>query len=131
MSSEPVDNQERGDDAEPSFEQAMDRLEAILDRVESGEAGLEQSIAECEKGAKLIARCRTILDASEKRIGELNLEALSRAEPAAAEHPFDETDDETDDEAGSGDDAGDGGDADADADFDTSGTEDADRGAGA
>ena len=125
MSNEPVDNAERDDDGEPSFEQAMDRLEAILDRVESGEAGLEQSIAECEKGAKLIARCRTILDASEKRIGELNLEALSRAEPAAADHAFDEADDETDDKAGSGDDAGD------DADFDTSGTEDADRGADA
>ncbi len=101
----------------------MDRLEAILDRVESGEAGLEQSIAECEKGAKLIARCRTILDASEKRIGELNLEALSRAEPAAEGGNFDEAGDEgAADEAGSGDDAD---------DADASDTDDEKRGADA
>ena len=123
MSNKPVDNAERDDDGEPSFEQAMDRLEAILDRVESGEAGLEQSIAECEKGAKLIARCRTILDASEKRIGELNLEALSRAEPAAEGDAFDEASDEgSADEAGSGDDAD---------DADASGTDDEKRGADA
>ncbi|MFW5682277.1 MAG: exodeoxyribonuclease VII small subunit [Phycisphaeraceae bacterium] len=89
MSDETADNTARGGD-EPSFEQAMERLEAILDRVESGEAGLEQSIAECEKGAKLIARCRRILDASEKRIGELNLEALTRAEGEAEALPADE-----------------------------------------
>lgn len=102
MSDEPVDNTARDGGDEPSFEQAMERLEAILDRVESGEAGLEQSIAECEKGAKLIARCRTILDASEKRIGELNLDALSRAEDeadsddAAAREPDGEPDDDED-----------------------------------
>lgn len=91
----------------------MERLEAILDRVESGEAGLEQSIAECEKGAKLIARCRKILDASEKRIEELNLEELSRAEPAGEDSAFD--------------DAG----LDAANDADENGNEDEDEGAGA
>lgn len=62
---------------EDSFERAMDKLEAIIDRVESGDAGLEQSITEVEKGARLIARCRAILDASEKKIEELDLDQLA------------------------------------------------------
>lgn len=70
-------------DAEaPSFEQAMAQLEAIIDRVETGEAGLEQSIRDCEAGAKLIARCRKVLDASEKKIAELNFDELAGAAPA-------------------------------------------------
>jgi len=67
-----------------SFERSMDRLEAIIERVESGEAGLEASIREVERGAKLIARCRSILEASEKKIAELDLDALAaRAEGKA------------------------------------------------
>ena len=79
--SDPDATRPEGDD--PSFEQAMDRLETILERVESGEAGLEQSIAECEKGARLIARCREILAASETKIAELNLDELAAAPPQA------------------------------------------------
>ena len=51
-----------------TFEQAMEKLEGIVERIESGRTGLAESIAEYEQGVKLIRQCRTILDAAEKKI---------------------------------------------------------------
>ncbi len=51
-----------------TFEQAMESLESIVERIESGQIGLAESIVEYEKGVKLIRQCRTILDAAEKKI---------------------------------------------------------------
>ena len=56
---------------QPSFEQAIEQLEGIIDRVESGEIGLEESLKAYEDGAKLIKRCRQILSRVETRITEL------------------------------------------------------------
>jgi exodeoxyribonuclease VII small subunit len=55
-----------------TFEHAMQALEAITDRIESGEIGLEQSMAEYERGMRLIARCREVLDTAEQRVAELS-----------------------------------------------------------
>ena len=55
----------------PRFEDAIGQLEQIIDRIESGEVGLESAIAEYEKGMKLIGQCRAILDGAERRIAEL------------------------------------------------------------
>jgi len=57
-----------------TFEQALARLEAIVQRIESGEVGLERSIAEYEQGVALIRRCKDILEKAEQRV-----EVLSRA----------------------------------------------------
>lgn len=54
-----------------SFEEALQQLEQIIEEVESGEIGLERSLAAYEKGTRLIARCRRILEHAERRIGEL------------------------------------------------------------
>lgn len=53
------------------FEEAIEQLEAIIEGIESGDVGLEQSLAEYEKGMKLIGQCRGILGRAEKRITEL------------------------------------------------------------
>ena len=53
------------------FEDAIEQLEAIIEGIESGDIGLEQSLAEYEKGMKLIGQCRSILGRAEKRIAEL------------------------------------------------------------
>ncbi len=63
--------QRRKGKREPDFEQAIDQLEQIIDEVESGEVGLEQSLKHYEQGMKLVDRCRTILDQAEQRIAEL------------------------------------------------------------
>ncbi len=53
------------------FEEALAQLEKLIDRIESGKVGLEESIAEYEKGAALLKHCRSILDRAEQRITEL------------------------------------------------------------
>ena len=59
----------------PSFEEAVDQLEQIIEGIESGDVGLEESVAHYEKGIKLINHCRTILDTAEKKIAELTADA--------------------------------------------------------
>jgi len=53
------------------YEQAIEQLEALIERIESGEIGLEESLKQYEHGVKLIQRCRAILDSAETRITEL------------------------------------------------------------
>lgn len=62
-------------DKEPSFEQSIDKLEDLIEQIESGEIGLEQAIAQYEQGQSLIKRCRGILDKAERRITELTQDA--------------------------------------------------------
>lgn len=62
----------------PSFEQAIEELESIIDRIESGEVGLEQALTSYERGMKLVGRCRTILDTAEKRIAKLTADATGK-----------------------------------------------------
>ncbi len=56
---------------EPGFEEAVEQLEGIIDRIESGEIGLEESIEHYERGVALFNRCRAILEQAEQRIEEL------------------------------------------------------------
>ena len=57
-----------------SFESMIESLEQIIERIEGGEVGLEQSIAEYEKGMALIKRCREVLTKAEQRVEELGKE---------------------------------------------------------
>ena len=43
-----------------NYEEAVARLERIIDRIEAGEVGLEESLAEYERGVLLVARCRQL-----------------------------------------------------------------------
>jgi len=61
----------RSKEKTPSFERAIEQLEAITDQIESGQIGLEESLKQYEQGMKLIKQCRSILDAAEKRIAHL------------------------------------------------------------
>jgi len=53
------------------YEAAVARLEQIIDRIESGEVGLEGSLVEYERGVILVARCREILDRAEQKVAAL------------------------------------------------------------
>ncbi|MEQ8844532.1 MAG: exodeoxyribonuclease VII small subunit [Phycisphaerales bacterium] len=59
------------DPAEPSFEAALAEVEAIIERIETGQSGLERSIGEYEKGVRLLARCRGMLKDAEQRIEDV------------------------------------------------------------
>ena len=55
----------------PKFEDAISQLETIIDQIESGQIGLEESITQYERGMKLVTRCQSILDDARRRIAEL------------------------------------------------------------
>jgi exodeoxyribonuclease VII small subunit len=51
-----------------SFEKAMARLDEIVERLESGEASLDETIRLFEEGKRLGQECRRQLTAVEKKI---------------------------------------------------------------
>jgi exodeoxyribonuclease VII small subunit len=57
---------------EQTFEESVAQLEQIVAAIESGQIGLEQSLAKYEQGMELVKRCRGILDSAEKRIEQLS-----------------------------------------------------------
>jgi len=55
----------------PSFEEALERLETIVEELEGGSLSLEQSLARYEEGMRLSRRLTQTLDQAEKRIERL------------------------------------------------------------
>lgn len=53
------------------FEEALKRLTAIVERLESGDLSLEQSLALFEEGTRLSRVSQSQLDSAEKRVEEL------------------------------------------------------------
>ncbi len=61
---------------QPSFEGALDRLQLVVKKLESGELNLEQSLSFFEEGVKLTRLCQEQLSAAEQRV-----EILMKATP--------------------------------------------------
>ncbi len=69
---------------EIKFEDALSSLESIVEKLESGELSLEESLAAFEDGIRLSRICSKQLDAAEKKIeilvkgedGELKTQSL-------------------------------------------------------
>lgn len=59
--------------AQLSFEDALKRLEAIVSRLESGEASLDESISLYSEGDKLRAQCEARLASAQARIEKISL----------------------------------------------------------
>jgi exodeoxyribonuclease VII small subunit len=57
--------------SEVSFEDAQRELESIVQRLESGEASLDEAITLWERGEELYRTCSAKLDAAQGRIEEL------------------------------------------------------------
>lgn len=55
-------------DAEPSFDVILTRLRQAVERLESGDLSLEQSLAVYEDGVGLARRGQALLDQAEKRV---------------------------------------------------------------
>jgi exodeoxyribonuclease VII small subunit len=58
-------------ETEPTFEQAQAELEQIVDRLERGQAPLDEALQLWERGEQLYAFCRAKLDAADGRVEEL------------------------------------------------------------
>jgi len=54
-----------------NYEQAFGELEALVERLESGELDLEESLALFERGQALAARCSELLEQAELKLRQL------------------------------------------------------------
>jgi len=61
---------------ERTYESAVGRIEEIIRRLDSGEAGLRETLALVKEGRDLVEYCATELDAVSRGLEELRLEEL-------------------------------------------------------
>ena len=54
-----------------TFEDALSRLETLVEKMESGEGTLEQSLDWFDEGMSLIKSCRQELESAEQKVKEL------------------------------------------------------------
>ena len=99
-----------GDDAaQPSFEDALTGLEAIVEAMEHEHLTLEELVAHYEKGSIYLSRCESILQSARGRIelitlrnqNEISLDADAKSAespefPAATDSADDPDDDDND-----------------------------------
>jgi exodeoxyribonuclease VII small subunit len=57
--------------AGPSFEQALEELETIVERLERGQTGLEEALRLWQRGEELHRLCLARLDAAQGQVEEL------------------------------------------------------------
>ena len=77
---------------EPTFETAMDRLEAIVDEMEDGKIPLETLLVRYEEGMKLVKVCQERLAKAEQKIemitrdsgGKKSVKPFEESTPPAA-----------------------------------------------
>jgi exodeoxyribonuclease VII small subunit len=62
--------------SERTYETALGRLEAIIKRLDSGEAGLRETLDLVKEGRDLVEYCATELEAVGRGLEELRLEEL-------------------------------------------------------
>src|ERR1700750_1740469 len=75
-----------------TYEAASERMEAIIARLDSGEAGLRETLELCQEGRRLVEFCAAELDAVGRGLEELRLDELvarlegggTRPEPGVA-----------------------------------------------
>ncbi|MFN7022133.1 MAG: exodeoxyribonuclease VII small subunit [Phycisphaerales bacterium] len=81
--------------AKLEFEQALAEVESIIDRIESGEIGLEESLKEYERGVVLVAHCRARLDRAQQQVDDLTrrLEEADDKPSAGEDAPADDDED--------------------------------------
>jgi len=73
----------------PRFEEAISELERIVERLERGQIGLDEALAEYERGIRLIRHCRELLQKAEQRI-EILTGIDANKQPVT--QPFEEVD---------------------------------------
>ena len=74
------------------FEEAMENLESIIDRMETERIPLDDLLKEYEEGTKLLKLCRDRIENARARIDQINKD-LGSAENCLS--PFDENDSES------------------------------------
>lgn len=70
----------------PDFEKALAELESLVDKLESGQLSLDESLARFKRGVELTRQCQAVLDRAQQSVDQLlNPDDESSAEPFAPE----------------------------------------------
>ena len=69
----------------PTFEQSLGELEALVERMESGDLSLEESLSAFEQGIALTRNCQQALQAAEQKV-----EILTAGTADAPTEPFED-----------------------------------------
>lgn len=64
-------------DSPESYEAAVERLEEIIDRLDSGQSGLRETLELCREGRELVKYCAAELDEVGEGLKELRLDDLA------------------------------------------------------
>jgi exodeoxyribonuclease VII small subunit len=74
--------------AKQSFEKALEKLEQIVETLESNELSLEKALAQFEEGMKLSRYCAGQLDETERKISLI----MEKTDGSAKMEPFEDDD---------------------------------------
>ncbi|MFZ9915334.1 MAG: exodeoxyribonuclease VII small subunit [Phycisphaerales bacterium] len=55
------------------YEEAVEKLEELVESIERGDVGLEQSLASYRRGEMLLRHCRALLDRADLSVREMSL----------------------------------------------------------
>ena len=66
-SKEPRDNAEKKS-KKPGFEDSLERIEEIVERLEGGDLTLDESLSLFQEGVELSRGCQSVLDEAQRRI---------------------------------------------------------------
>jgi exodeoxyribonuclease VII small subunit len=85
--------------AELPFEEAMERLEAIVSALEGERMPLEEMVRSYEEGARLLALCRSRIEAARHRVEKITADLEGGGKAVLSPfHAGDEAERDTDDE---------------------------------
>lgn len=84
-----VKTKKTADESSPSFEEALQRLETIVEAMESDELPLESLMGHFEEGSRLASVCAEKLNEAEVKIRKLEEDARGNL----IDHPFDDSED--------------------------------------
>jgi len=66
----------------PEFEKALAELESLVEKLESGELALDESLGDFKRGVELTRQCQAVLDRAQQTVEKLlNAEDENTAEP--------------------------------------------------
>ena len=73
-------NQKKETEENLQFEEAIEKLESIIERMESEQIPLEELLRDYEKGTKLLKLCRDRINGARQKVDKINKELTNGAE---------------------------------------------------
>lgn len=55
----------------PEFEKALAELESLVEKLESGELALDESLSDFKRGVELTRQCQAVLDRAQQSVAQL------------------------------------------------------------